>query len=191
MKTCSMCNEVKNPDDFPNDTRSKDKKAHRCRSCETNRSKQRNAIARDFLTEYNSDLTLNDAAISFLIEDNTKAFIWWMDMLNKYSVASDDCLLWKGAKAHGYAVVGIPLPTTPATSKVVRAHRVAYAVMNGALPESNGRDEANGLTLDHLCGTTNCVAPAHLYVMNGSDNASLAGQNRIPPIYTNIIEGHL
>ena len=191
MKTCTMCNEEKNLDAFHNDSKTKDKRAHRCRSCESNRTKHRNGIARDFLKEYNSDLTLGDAAISFLMEDHTKAFMWWMDMLNKYAVPSDDCLLWKGAKAHGYAVVGIPLPTTPATSKVVRAHRIAYAVMNGVLPHSNGRYEANGLTLDHLCGVTNCVAPAHLYVMHGSENASLAGQDRTPPIYTNIIEGHL
>lgn len=57
------------------------------------------------------------------------------------------CWIWKAATIKGYGVFGIG-------SKVRYAHRVAYELLIGPIPD--------GLTLDHLCRTPLCVNPAHL-----------------------------
>jgi hypothetical protein len=62
--------------------------------------------------------------------------------------ADGDCWVWRGAvDRYGYG---------KATINHVRhiAHRVAYELMVGPIPE--------GLTLDHLCRNTLCVNPDHL-----------------------------
>ena len=46
--------------------------------------------------------------------------------------------------------------------KTFRAHRVAYILQRGDIP--------NGMTLDHLCRNTACVNPAHLEVVTSRDN---------------------
>ena len=66
------------------------------------------------------------------------------------------CWLWKGATSEGYG-----------RSKVVgrterRAHRVAYELLIGPIPE--------GLTLDHLCRTHLCVNGAHLEPVTIKEN---------------------
>jgi hypothetical protein len=43
-----------------------------------------------------------------------------------------------------------------------KAHRVAYALLVGSIPE--------GLTIDHLCGVTACVNPAHLEPVTIAEN---------------------
>jgi hypothetical protein len=59
------------------------------------------------------------------------------------------CWIWTAAKnQYGYGVVGIE------TGKTGLAHRVAYRLMVGDIPE--------GLDLDHLCRTRACIRPEHL-----------------------------
>lgn len=43
-----------------------------------------------------------------------------------------------------------------------RAHRVAYELVKGPIPE--------GLQLDHLCRVTTCVNPPHLEAVTGREN---------------------
>lgn len=55
-----------------------------------------------------------------------------------------ECWLWKGPlQKHGYGAIGGRL-----------AHRVAYELLKGPIPE--------GLQLDHLCRVRPCVNPEHL-----------------------------
>jgi hypothetical protein len=58
------------------------------------------------------------------------------------------CWLWLGAISHGYGAFGV------GRNKVKRAHRVAYELVKGGIP--------NGLEPDHLCRVRSCVNPDHL-----------------------------
>lgn len=61
---------------------------------------------------------------------------------------SDRCWLWRGTiHVEGYGHFSL-------NSKAVPAHRVAYQVAKGPIPE--------GLQIDHLCKVRNCVNPDHL-----------------------------
>lgn len=57
---------------------------------------------------------------------------------------AEECWLWT-ASIH---------PTGYGQFQLGRAHRVAYELRNGPIPD--------GLTLDHLCRVRNCVNPDHL-----------------------------
>lgn len=60
----------------------------------------------------------------------------------------DSCWVWPGAiNDGGYGLVSYE-------GKVRRAHRLAYELIAGPIPD--------GLTLDHLCRTRPCINPAHL-----------------------------
>lgn len=65
-----------------------------------------------------------------------------------------DCWLWTGAHdKHGYGCFA-PDGRRAGPRKLTRAHRFAYELLVGPIPE--------GLTLDHLCRVPACVNPAHL-----------------------------
>lgn len=73
----------------------------------------------------------------------------------------DGCWLWLGApNADGYGHFRRRLG--PGHYRMVRAHRHAYELLVGPIPE--------GLTLDHLCGHPLCVRPAHLEPVTNSEN---------------------
>jgi hypothetical protein len=85
----------------------------------------------------------------------------------------DDCWLWLGTTNEaGYGLFCLD-------NKVVRAHRYAFG------------DVENGLVLDHLCRTRNCVNPRHLEPVTIGENV-LRGEN--PPAWnsrkTKCIHGH-
>lgn len=65
---------------------------------------------------------------------------------------TDGCWFWRGSEdGHGYGTFGV-------NGKTVKAHRFAYMVLIGPIPE--------GLELDHVkargCTSRLCVNPAHL-----------------------------
>jgi hypothetical protein len=69
----------------------------------------------------------------------------------------DDCWLWVGRRSNGYGYFDVG-------RKSVRAHRFAYELERGPIPD--------GLELDHLCEVKNCVNPAHLEAVAHAENVA-------------------
>lgn len=69
------------------------------------------------------------------------------------------CWEWLGAVGgHGYGNIG----EGGRCGKTLRAHRVAYELLVGAVP--------NGTVLDHVCHNKLCVNPAHLRIATAAQN---------------------
>jgi len=66
------------------------------------------------------------------------------------------CWLYQGGRNRGYGVFWND------DRKSVSAHRFSYELANGPIPD--------GLQLDHLCYTRNCVRPDHLEPVTGKEN---------------------
>ncbi|WP_220188598.1 HNH endonuclease signature motif containing protein [Streptomyces phytophilus] len=67
------------------------------------------------------------------------------------------CWEWTASKLRGYGQFGLR------AGKLVRAHRFAYELLVGPIPE--------GLELDHLCRNRSCVNPDHLQPVTHRLNA--------------------
>lgn len=80
-----------------------------------------------------------------------------------------DCWEWTGAQNHGYGAFGVG-SSRDGTQRVVRAHRFAYELLVGPVPD--------GLELDHLCNNRGCVNPAHLEAVTHAENKRRAGARR-------------
>lgn len=75
---------------------------------------------------------------------------------------SGECWLWRGSRfstGYGHFTAG---------GVLLRAHRVAFELANGPIPE--------GLVLDHICNVRHCVNPAHLRAVTNRENV-LRGQH--------------
>jgi hypothetical protein len=94
---------------------------------------------------------------------------------------SDDegCWTWMGTKTpDGY---GVFYDVRVKGSR--RAHRVAYEALVGPIP--------NGLQIDHLCRTRNCVNPTHMEAVSSRVN-TLRGEGPTASKYrqTHCVNGH-
>jgi len=77
------------------------------------------------------------------------------------------CWVWTSTiDTYGYGIFQESYPER----KTVKAHRVAYTLVKGDIPE--------GLTLDHLCYNIKCVNPDHLEPVTLSENSKRAGKRR-------------
>lgn len=86
----------------------------------------------------------------------------------------DECWLWRAAVArNGYGTFGRDGQTR-------YAHRVAYELVRGPIPE--------GLVIDHLCRVRACVNPAHLEAVSLIEN--LRRIIRKNSLKTECIHGH-
>lgn len=74
---------------------------------------------------------------------------------------SGDCWEWRGfILASGYGQIASRIRPTKSRSRL--AHRVAYELVIGDIPE--------GMVLDHLCRNRTCVNPAHLEPVTQEEN---------------------
>lgn len=87
--------------------------------------------------------------------------------------ANADCWLWSGctkSKGHGASLYG-HIRLSGHEGKWRNAHRVSYELYVGPIPD--------GLTVDHLCGNTLCVNPAHLEAVTIAENTRRARMNEL------------
>lgn len=72
--------------------------------------------------------------------------------------AVGECLEYDGARnADGYGVVRLRSGRRRGSGRLVLAHRLAFALANGAVP--GGTEE---VLVDHTCSNRACVRPSHL-----------------------------
>jgi hypothetical protein len=80
----------------------------------------------------------------------------------------DGCWIWTGATvANGYGVMHV---WRDGRNTSIRAHRFAYELLVGAIPD--------GHQLDHLCGVRRCVNPAHLEPVTARENVRRSHDRR-------------
>lgn len=87
----------------------------------------------------------------------------------------DKCWEWQGARSHGYGEITL-------NGKKCKAHRVAYELMVGPIPE--------GLVLDHLCRNHPCVNPSHLEAVTHLENVRRGDSGKKDRIKTHCPQGH-
>lgn len=87
---------------------------------------------------------------------------------------SGECWIWTAARhEYGYGLFSVQ-------GKMRRAHRVAYLLLVGPIPE--------GRELHHTCDNPACVRPRHLEPLTHAENIRLAKQRKPKP--THCPRGH-
>ncbi len=86
-------------------------------------------------------------------------------------------LMWTGAVVKGYGVI-----RDARVSQNVGAHRIAWEVANGPIPD--------GLTIDHLCRTPLCSAVDHLEPVTIRENVLRADPGAFNRAKTHCPRGH-
>lgn len=123
--------------------------------------------------KYCSPTCANMALGAFATSKGIDAEAFW-----RRTVATvNGCLEWTGRKtAKGYGQVVV-------ARRDVRAHRFAYALVNGPVPA--------GMMVLHSCDNPSCVNPDHLRVGTAKDNwRNAIERNRLAPGQLRITQRH-
>lgn len=87
----------------------------------------------------------------------------------------NECWEWQASRTHGYGSFGVD-------GKNVRAHRVAYELVKGPIPD--------GLVIDHVCENRACVNPAHLEAVTHLENIRRGYRRDVVHPPTHCVNGH-
>jgi hypothetical protein len=84
------------------------------------------------------------------------------DVARFWSKVKDDgdCWIWTAAIVRKYGMFRVKVD---GKKKMKKAHRIAYELLEGPIPEGHG--------LDHTCHNEACVKPSHLRPVNAKQNA--------------------
>jgi hypothetical protein len=87
----------------------------------------------------------------------------------------EGCWLWTSTvrrdSGYGqYVIEEWKKPDGTWTCRTARAHRVAYEIAVGPIPD--------GMTIDHLCKVKHCVNPQHMEVVTPEENARRGNTRR-------------
>lgn len=82
----------------------------------------------------------------------------WDRFWEKVDVEPGQCWLWTACTKNGYGVIWVD-----AEHRAEEAHRVAYELLVGPIPE--------GMTIDHLCRVTRCQNPDHFELVTAGENS--------------------
>jgi len=74
---------------------------------------------------------------------------------------TEGCWLWLG-RLNEWGYGHFQRTLTPGVHRTEKAHRFAFALLVGPIPD--------GLTIDHLCGRPACVRPDHLEAVTNAEN---------------------
>jgi hypothetical protein len=88
------------------------------------------------------------------------------------------CWVWTGAKN----ALGYGLASKPGIKRQFRAHRVAYELLRGPIPD--------GLVIDHKCRNPSCVNPDHLEPVTQGENVKRGRAGWQNKIKTHCVNGH-
>lgn len=106
-----------------------------------------------------------------ITERNTERFNRW------FTEQPNGCWLWGQAPSdNGYGYFGVK--TSEGKYKKIRAHRYAWLLHRGEIPE--------GMEVCHSCDSKLCVNPDHLYLADHAQNmhdASMRGRFGGPMVY--------
>ena len=94
---------------------------------------------------------------------------------SKCKPQENGCILWTGNVNQKYGQLSVCIGGKKMN---LRAHRIAYTLRHGAIPD--------GMTLDHTCRTPLCVNPDHLRPMGAVENTKLGGNS----LKTHCPKGH-
>ena len=87
--------------------------------------------------------------------------------------AADACWLWvAGCFPTGYGMFNAG--RIRGRQHTFYAHRAAYFLTHGTLPEQSHHDTPDGLVVMHVCNTKRCCNPAHLRLGTQRENAEAA-----------------
>lgn len=88
-------------------------------------------------------------------ESKEETMIELSNRFEKFVIKQEGCWDWKGCKVKGYGTFNF-------RGKFQRAHRVAWIIENGEIP--------NKLWVLHKCDNPSCSNPDHLFLGNNDDN---------------------